>query len=454
MKYDAVVVGGGPAGYTTAIRIAQLGGKAALVEKDALGGVCTNRGCIPTKTMWSVAKGLDVVDSLDKRGVTVKPSLDFKALMKWKDRVVKTNVKGIEKLLESNGVEVINDVGGICRRNVVEVGCSRLECRNIVIATGSTPRELSVPAFDHEYVLSSEDILGLAELPSNLLVVGGGVIGVEYAAIFSRLGSRVTVVEVADRLLPMEDADISAEVERTLGRNATIHVKSQVRDVNKKTREVQVKTPDKTVKVEADAVMVAVGRRPDFNRDELDYAEVRYDEKGVKVDSRMKTTAREIYAVGDVAGGLQLAHVASAEGVTAAENIMNLKREMNYEAIPWCIFSLPEVARVGLTSEEAGKKHRVLEGVFPYSTSGKSRCEGSREGFVKVILDEKSHRMLGVHIVGENASDLISEAALAVNRRMKAEDLLDVVHPHPTYPEMIVEAVLDALGIALNLPKK
>ncbi|MFH1403075.1 MAG: dihydrolipoyl dehydrogenase [Candidatus Altiarchaeota archaeon] len=450
MKYDAVIIGGGPGGYTAAIRTAQLGGKAILVERDALGGVCTNRGCIPTKTLWSVARDMGRMDSLAKRGVLVEKSgIDFNALLKWKNRVVSTTVKGIEKLLESNSIEVVYGNARILDVKTVEADGRRLECDNIIIATGSVPAGIPGIEYDGEFILSSEGILGLEELPARLLIIGGGVVGVEYATIFSRLGSEVTIVEMEERLLPMEDPEISGEVMKNLSKNAKIHVNSKVSRTDSTSGKAYVETPDGSIEVNADKVLVAVGRIPSINRQELDALGIEYDNRGIKVDSRMRTNITGIYAIGDVAGGLQLAHVASNEGLVAAENMMGIDSEMTYDAIPWCVFSIPEMARVGVTSHEAGEHG---EGMFPYAASGKARCEDARQGFAKVLIDS-NHRIIGVHLVGENASDMIAEAALAVDRRMTAEEFAETVRAHPTYPEIILEAVLDAINSAIHLPK-
>jgi len=451
--YDAVIIGAGPGGYTCAIRIAQLGGKAVLIEENEVGGVCTNKGCIPTKTLWSAIKLVKQVNAGKKRGInTENLEIDYEILSKYKDRVVKTNVKGIETLLESNNIDLIRGKGKIINKNTVRVGDKDIKAKNIVIATGSEPVELKDLTFDHEYILSSEDVLALKEIPSNILIVGGGVIGVEFAAILNKLGSKVTIVELADKILPLEDQDISDEVEKILGREISIYTNSRVSSINQEKKEVEIKTCEETETIQCEKILVAVGRRPRLPA-EIDEIGIKH-EKEIPTTHQMKTNIENIYAIGDITDSMQLAHVASHEGITAAENIMGNDRNMNYDSIPGCIFSLPEVARVGLTERQARELTDIQVGMFPYAASGKARCEDTREGFVKTIIDEKTKKILGIHIIGQNASDLIAEATIIVKKGLKTDEIQGIIHAHPTLPEMIEESIQDSIKKAINLPKK
>jgi len=448
----AIVIGGGPGGYSAAVRIAQLGGEVTLIEKDSLGGTCTNKGCIPTKTLKNCVELLEKMDKAGRFGIQVKDvKVDFEAMMKWKNRVVNTCVKGIENILKSYGIEVMKGNGKIIDKNHVKVNGKLMEAENIIIATGSIPKVLPHIKPDGKYILTSDEILELKKIPESLVIIGGGVIAVEFATIFQKLGTKVTIVEMLPRIIPGEDTEISKELERILrGKGIEILTNSKVNAVDNKSKIVEVSGK----KIHADLVMLSVGRKPNFDPEELKKVGIDFDKDGIKVDKRMRTNLKNVYAIGDVTGDFIYAYVASAQGIVAAENIMGLDSSMDYDVIPSCIYTIPEVASVGLTTEEAKKEHKIIEGRFPFSASGKARYSGETHGFIKVILEDKTYKLLGVHMIGSEVGELIADATLALKMGLTAKDVIKTLHIHPTLSEAFVDALRNALGEDLNLPKK
>jgi dihydrolipoamide dehydrogenase len=449
---DAIVIGGGPGGYSAAIRIAQLGGKAILIEKDKLGGTCANKGCIPTKTLKNCAELLHGIGKAKRFGIEVKDvKVDFEAMMKWKNRVVDTCVKGMENILKSYGIEIIKGTGKIMDKNHVKVNGKTLEAKNIIIATGSVPAELPHIKPDGKYILTSDDILELKQLPKSLLIIGGGVIAVEFATIFQKLGTKVTIVEMLPHIIPAEDTEISEELEKIFkGKGIDVLTNTKVTVVDSKSKTVEVSGK----KIPTDLVFLSVGRKSNFDPDELKNAGIEFDKNGIKVDDRMKTKVDNVYAVGDVTGDFIYAYVAFEQGIVAGENVMNLDKKMNYDVIPSCIYTIPEVASVGLTTEDAKKEHKIKEGRFPYIASGKARYSGKTKGLIKVILEDETYKLLGVHIIGSGVAELIAEAALALKIKLNAKDIIETLHIHPTLSEAFVDALRNALGEDFNLPRK
>lgn len=443
--YDLVVVGGGPGGYSAALRAAQLGGRVVLVERAELGGVCTNRGCIPTKALISSAEAFDRVKNAVKYGVkSGTPEVDFNAMIARRDMIVSLSRKGVDMLLKKANVNVVKGTARIVGKDSVEVEGRIIDSNNIIIATGSEPKGLPGLEFDGELILSSDDIMKLNRLPESVLIVGGGIIGVEYASLFSKLGCKVSMVELMDRLIPNEDEEISEELKKILSRGVSVHTKSKVAGVDKKARKANISTPEGVKQISFDMILVSVGRKPVFPEG-LDKVGVKYDKTGIKVNEQMQTSVRSIYAVGDVASKHQLAHVASAEGVVAAENCMDIAALMYYDSVPWGIFNIPEIGRVGLTEREATEKHGEIKvGRALYAANGKANCIGEREGFCKVVCS-KDGVILGVHIIGAHASDLIAEAALAVKNKLTVRDIAATIHSHPTLPEVFKEACENAI---------
>lgn len=437
--YDAVVIGGGPGGYVCAIKLAQLGGKVVLVERGELGGVCTNYGCIPTKSLHASCDILKRAKAAKAHGINLHvEGIDFSQMRKRMQLVVNNLRNGIGLLLKSNSVEVLNGEGKIFGKNSVEVNGKILETKNIVIATGSEPIGIPGVSFG-ESVLSSTELLALEKIPSSLMIIGAGVIGMEFACIFNELGTKVTVMEMLDRILPTEDMEIASELQKTLERDGIeFLLGSKVEKIEGNRVFVSGK------ELEAEKVLVAIGRRPVFDKEAMEKLGVKFGKKGILVNDKMQTNLPNIYAIGDVAGGM-LAHVASEQGVTAAQNIMGKNSEFEKHAISWCVFSMPEIASVGeLNGDQVGK--------FPFSASGKASALGERTGFVKILA--RNGVIVGGTIIGPHASDLIGELALAVRNKLKLEDIEETIHPHPTLCEAIQEAVRAANKRAVHLPKQ
>ncbi len=453
---DVVVIGGGPGGYVCAIRAAQLGLKTILVERDKLGGECLNYGCIPSKSLISVSKLLDKVRNGSKFGLRAEHvSIDYDALQKWKSEIVAKLVSGIETLLKGNGAEVMRGEAEIVTKNQVAVQTSTrrevLNVKNIVIATGTRPIALPGLVFDGKTVIGSKEALELKSAPPRFLIVGGGVIGLEFACMYQKFGSQITVVELTDQLLPGTDLDIVRVVQRKLeAGGARIMLKSKVTSTEKSGSVLKVKaeTPDGSTTLEVDKLLVSVGRKP--NTEKLNLARIRIetDRSGyVRTNEKMTTNIDGIFAIGDVRGPPLLAHKASKEGIVAAEVISGLPTAADWTVIPDAIFTDPEIASVGLTEAralEAG--YGVKKSRFSFAALGRALSTGESEGFVKVISNATDGLVLGVQIVGPEASNLISEVTLAIEMGATVEDVALTIHPHPTLPEAIMEAAESASG--------
>ena len=459
IRCDIAIVGAGPGGYVAALRAAQLGAKVVLVEKDKLGGVCLNWGCIPTKTLLRTAEVLRLTREAAEYGVMVDGvRLDWGAAQKRKEGVVRRLTGGVKFLLEKAGVQLLFGTARFASPTALEVvganGQERVEARDYVIATGSRPASLPIPGLEGPGVLTSDEALALEALPESLLVIGAGPIGVEFATLFRACGVQVTLVELLPRVLPTLDEDLGAEVERALKKaKVAVYTGSQVSKVERSNGKytVTIQQADQQSAVEVDKILVAVGRRPNVEGLGLDVLGVQVEKSGIKVDEFMHTNVPHIYAVGDVTGGILLAHVAMHEGVVAVENAMGLQRAMNYAAVPSCVFSSPEVASVGLSEEQARQQGYDLHiGKFPFRGNGKALAQGEYEGLVKIVAESKYGQILGVHIVGPHASDLIQEGTLALTLEATLDELEVTIHPHPTLSEAVAEAALAAKGRALH----
>jgi len=453
---DIAVIGAGPGGYVAAIKAAQLGGKVCVIEKGELGGTCLNRGCIPTKTLYASAKFASKLSDAEEFGIEVKEvRINFPQVIAHKNAVVKKLVDGIGMLFKGNKIKLIKGVGRIVRPGVVEVAqgdgsVESVEARNIIIATGSQPANIPVFEIDEQQVLTSTGALELAELPSSMLIVGGGVIGCEFASIFNALGCEVAIVELLPAILSTEDKQI-ARLMRTLmkRKGVTILTKANIVKVNKSEAGVTAEL-ESGEELQAEKMLVSIGRK--LNLEGLEDIGLKTREGRIAVDGRMQTNVPNIFAVGDIANRFQLAHVASAEGIVAAKNCMGMSATMDYHTIPSCIFTIPEIARVGLTEEEAkGEGYDVKIGRFPFTASGKAVSMRETDGLVKIISDGETGDVLGVHILGPNASDLIHEAALAIRLGATAEDIAHTIHAHPTLSEAIMEASEAAYDKAIHL---
>ena len=443
--YDLVVIGGGPGGYVAALRGAQLGAHVALVEEKRVGGVCLNEGCIPTKALARSVELLLDIERAQEFGILVsEPALDFAKMMARKEMVVERLVSGVEALLQARQVELFQGRGRLLASNKVSVGGEELSTRSIIIATGAEPGKPPVPGLDLEGVLTSSEILELGEAPPDLVIVGGGVIGMEFASIFNALGTKVTVIEMLPSLLPSVDEELSRRYLNLVRREGIeVHLNSPLRGVQQKRTGLLVEygVDEKVKSVEADYVLIATGRLP--YTEGLGLAELGVPSgkgRAIVVDDYLQTTVPGIYAVGDVTGGWMLAHVASRQGEIAAENALGNKRGIDYRAVPHCVFTLPEMAGVGLTEQEV-KGIPYKKSIFRFGASGRALTMGETMGLVKMLCDEEGE-VLGLHIMGPHATDLIAEGALAIQVGATASDLVATIHAHPTLPEAVREAAL------------
>jgi len=456
-KVDVAVIGGGPGGYTAAIRAAQLGLETVLIEKNWLGGTCTNTGCIPSKALLHAAETL--YSTVDKNaaamGIYADAKLDFAKTQKWKDGVVSGLRDGIATLCKLNGVEVIEGTAFFSGPNTMTVetesGLRDIEYKKAVIASGTKAKGLPNLPVDHQRIIDSDDVFTLKELPKRILIVGGGYIAAEMANLFLKLGSKVTIVHRGDRLLKAMEPEMAA-----LLPPAIKEMGGEVLFGSEITRlegyEALLKTPQGERRIPFDKLLVAGGRIADLDSLTLEKTKVLLTEEGlVAIDASCRTMDANIYAVGDVTPGPQLAHKAFRQGKVAAEAIAGMKSAFDNAAIPMVVFSDPEIASVGLTEEEAkAKGYRIMIGKMPFSASGRAKTLGNTTGFVKIVADE-SGIILGVHVVGSEAGILIAEAALALEMTATLEDLAATIHAHPTLPEALMEAAEDALGKAVHL---
>ena len=456
IEADVAIVGGGPGGYVCGIRAAQLGLRTVVVESDRLGGECVNYGCIPSKSIITISKLFDKVKEAEKYGLRSSGvSIDFVQLQRWKSEVISRLVGGIELLLRGYHATVVKGEAEVMAKDRVVVntprGSEEISCKNLVIATGTRSSSLPGLEFDGNLVIGSKEGLELTSAPKRLLVVGGGAIGLEFASMFQKLGSAITVVEIMDQLLPGSDADVVRVVHRKLeGHGAKVYLKSKVLHITKKggEAEVEVETPEGKVTVTADKVLVSVGRKPRTEKLNLQKIGVQTDPRGyVVTDNKMRTNVAGVYAIGDVRGPPLLAHKASKEGVVAAECIAGLPSAADWKVIPDAVFCDPEVASVGLTEAKATEAgYTVKRSRFQFAALGRALAAGEPEGFVKVVSNEADGLVLGVQIVGPDASNLISELALAIEMGATVEDIALTIHPHPTLPEAIMEASELAAG--------
>ncbi|MDD3894305.1 MAG: dihydrolipoyl dehydrogenase [Syntrophomonadaceae bacterium] len=456
---DLVIIGGGPGGYVAAIRAAQLGMDITLIERESLGGTCLNRGCIPTKTYQYNAKVLHAMRKCKESGITVGDiQFDIKQAKARKDAIVANLVTGIKKLLEQNRVEVLNGEAELINNRNVKVGERLINTRSILIASGSKPAGLPIEGTDIPGVLNSDEILELTYVPSRLVIIGGGVIGLEFASIFNLFGSAVTVIESESRLLNLLDGEISRRMMVYLKKaGIAVYTGTLVQQITAAENGLKIIARGKkdTLETEADIILLAAGRQPATDSLNLDRIGVELTERGfIKTDRHYQTNIQGIYAIGDVIGGKMLAHVASEEGIAAVEHMGGIDRSVAYASVPSCIFTFPEVASVGMSEEEAQEKNiEYKTGKFLFAANSKAVTMGETDGMVKVIADQ-DERIIGVHIIGPNASDLILEGTLLVKNHMGVSDLLDTIHPHPTLGEAVMEAVRDIRGEAIHLSPK
>ncbi len=459
---DLIIIGSGPGGYVAAIRAAQLGLSVAVVEKDpAFGGTCLHRGCIPTKALLHTAGLLEDVRQAHKFGVQVEGSeLDLEKAHQYKDRVVAKNARGIDYLFKKNEVEGIHGRGRLAGPHEVEVEgveeSRTLRARHILIATGSIPRSLPEAPTNGERILNSDHILRLERVPASLVVLGAGAVGVEFASVFASFGSQVTLVEMLPRLVPLEDEEISKELGRSFrkrGIRSLVATRLIAVDETPDRLRIQIEGEKLSEWIEAEMMLVAVGRAPVTEGLGLEALGVPIEKGYVQVDEHMQSAVSHIYAIGDVVDTPWLAHVASAEGIVAAEHMAGVAtRPLNYDLVPSVTYCHPEVASVGLTESTARERgHEVAVGKFPFSASSKAAIAGKAEGFVKLVRESRYDQVLGVHIIGPHATDLIAEACVALQIESTTEELFRTIHAHPTLSEALAEAAHAAAGHSIHI---
>ena len=455
-SYDVVVIGSGPGGYVSAIRCAQLGMKTALVEKYAtLGGTCLNVGCIPSKALLDSSEHYHAaVHSFESHGIQINPpKIDFAKMIERKAGVVSTTCDGIDYLMNKNNIDVLRGFGSLKDKNTVVVAgdeTTEVSAKHIILATGSKPIELPFAKFDKERVISSTEALSLKEVPKHMIVIGGGVIGLELGSVYKRLGAEVTIVEYAKGIIPTMDGAMGKELMRSLKKiGMKFSLSTKVSNVTRDGDVVTVTATNKKgeeVTFEGDYCLVAVGRGAYTSKLGLENVGIETDERGrIAVNDHLQTAVSNIYAIGDVVRGAMLAHKAEEEGVFVAESIAGEKPHINYNLIPGIVYTWPEVAAVGKTEEElkeAGVAYK--SGSFPMRALGRSRASGDIDGVVKVLADQTTDEVLGVHIVAARAADIIMEAVTAMEFRASAEDIARICHGHPTYTEALKEAALAA----------
>jgi len=459
---DVAIIGAGPAGYVAAIRAAQLGATVSLIEKDEVGGVCLSRGCVPTKALLESANLLSKIAKAGKYGISVdNVTTDISSVMERKNGIVKRIVTSTRRLIESYGVEIVKGTATIKGSREVTVASNssvrKVEADNIVIATGSENAPLQVPRSEKARIITSDDALALEHLPGSLVIVGGGAIGVEFASIFNRLGTSVTLMEMMPQLLPGEDEEIALFLQNLLEEDG-VNVLTNARVARIEEREeataVIAVTRDGEKTLTAEEILVAVGRVPKTQGLGLD--EIRVDERRrIIVDEQMKTNIPNVYAIGDAVGRFMLAHVASAEAIVAAENAMGAAVEIDYHAVPRCVYTSPAVASVGLTEKQATASGRqITVGRFSFLNNSRALTLSEDRGGIKVIADAKSGEILGIHMIGPKVSEMIHEAVLAIKLEATVDDVADMIHAHPTLSEALKEAALDAAGRSIHKVKK
>ncbi|HEY8363549.1 MAG TPA: dihydrolipoyl dehydrogenase [Tissierellaceae bacterium] len=457
-NYDVLILGGGPGGYVAAIRAAQLGAKVAVVEKDRLGGVCLNWGCIPTKTLLKTAKLYKDIQRAENFGIVgidkSNVKVDWKLLLKRKDRVVNQLVNGIYTLFKRNKIDLYEGKGTILNKNQIEVNGKIITGKNLIIAIGAGDTTPPIPGLDELVkkgkAINSKGALQLEEIPENLVIVGGGVIAVEFATIFNALGSNVTIIQRSNRILSSFESEMATTLEKQLKRDG-INILTSTKLISFSDDGVKIEHNGEEKIIKGDKYLVSLGIKPDLSQ--VKNLDLETDEKGfIKTNNKMETSIKGVYAIGDLNGKYALAHVASAEGIVAAENIMGIESTLNYNLVPQCVYTFPELASVGLTEEKAREKgHDITVSKFPLAANGKALAEGETAGFVKIISDNEYGEIIGVHIMAPHATDMIAEAVASMQLEGTVYDLAKTIHPHPTISEAVFEAALGAIDRPIHI---
>jgi len=460
-KYDLIILGSGPGGYVAAIRASQLGLKTAIIEKESLGGICLNWGCIPTKALIKSAEVFDYLKHAEDYGLKIKEyDKDFNAVVNRSRNVANTMSKGVNFLMKKNKIDVIIGHGALLPGKKVLVQSENEEkevsAEHIIIATGARARELTNLKPDGKKIIEYRKAMTLEKQPKKMVIVGSGAIGVEFAYFYNAMGTEVTIVEYQPRIVPVEDEDISKQMEKIFVKSGIkVLTSSEVKEVqeNGKTLKVIIEKDGKSSDIDADVVLSAVGIKANIENIGLEELGVNVENDKIVIDSFYNTNVPGYYAIGDVTGGQSLAHVASAEGIICVEKIAGLDVDkLDYENIPGCTYSQPEIASVGLTELQAKEKGYELKvGKFPFTASGKAQASGTPDGFIKVIFDAKYGEWLGCHMIGSGVTDMIAEAVLGRKLETTGHEVLKSVHPHPTMSEAVMEAVADAYGEVIHL---
>lgn len=465
MDRDLIIIGGGPGGYVAAIRASQLGKKVTLIEEDKIGGTCLNRGCIPTKALYKNAEVINTLSHIDDFGVTLSDfSIDMTKIQIRKNDIVNKLRSGIDQLLKGYGVEVIKGRAELIGNKTIQIrdidnSTNTISASNIIIATGSYSTPMMIPGIDMKGVLNSDEVLDIDNIPKSMVVLGGGVVGVELAGIFASLGTEVTIIEFLPRLLYRLDEELSKRLTMYLKKKQIKVVTGvSVKEILLNNNGLKVVTGDDKGNKEyiCDNLLIAAGRSANVKSVNLEAENIIYDKRGIKVDDNFETSSKGIFAVGDVIGGQMLAHVASEEGKVCVENIFGYMNHVNYDVVPSCVFSFPEVASVGMTEEEAKEKNiNYIVGKSMFGANGKALTMGDGDGIIKVLAREDNHMILGVHIIGAHASDIIHEGVLSIQNKLTVESIVESIHAHPTLSEAFYEACCGCVGEAIHsLPGK
>ncbi len=451
-NYDVAVIGGGPGGYVSAIRAAQLGNKTVLIEKDKVGGTCLNRGCIPTKALLHSAEVYEEILNAVELGVSAdNVAFDYKKMFDRKEKVVSRFRNGVSSLLRAHKVTVKSGKAVMTSNTTFKVGDEEIEAKKIILATGSFPSSVPIKGADKEGVINSDGVLSLEKCPESVVIIGGGVIGIEFATLFNTLGKKVTVVEMLPNIMNGMDADICNTMRSILKkRGIDIFTNAKVVEI-KDGLEVVFEYEGKQLSANGDICVMAVGRRPDTKDIGLEQLGIKMNRGFVEVDEYLRTNIPNIFAIGDITGKIQLAHVASAQGLVAAHNASGESKVMRYNIVPACIYTNPEIASVGLTEAQAKDKGFELKiGRFNVAGNGRSMVMQASDGFVKIITDAKTGEILGAHIMSPRATDMIAEIAVAMKSEATIEEVADTIHPHPTVSEIIMEAAHDVEGLCCH----
>ncbi|HUS59090.1 MAG TPA: dihydrolipoyl dehydrogenase [Planctomycetota bacterium] len=453
--YDVAIIGSGPGGYVAAIRAGQLGGKACVIDNRELGGVCLNRGCIPTKILLHAADILREAGKGPDYGITFgQPSIDYSKLVKTRDSIVAKLRQGVAGLLRKNKVEFIQGTAAIEAVGKVKVispqGDRTISAANIIIATGAEPARPGFLPIDGKKIITSDELMTLDHIPSSMIVIGGGYIGCEYAAFYAAMGTKVTIVEMLDQLIPMLDTDIAAELTRNLKKaGLDIYTSSKAEDLKATDKGVSCRVGDKTI--EAELALVAIGRKLNSDMPGIKELGIAVEKNAIVIDDKCRTNIDGIYAIGDVTGKIQLAHVASAQGIVAAENIMGHPRAMSYRVVPAAIFSHPQIATVGMGEKDAAAQQiEVKVSKFNFRGLGKAMVIGDTTGYVKLIGHAKTGELLGCQMIGPNTTELIEEVAVAIKLQSTVEEVARTIHPHPTLSESVMEAAESWMGLGIH----